>query len=582
MSSNDTMTFEQQVVELTNLERAKQGLQPLKANAELNYTADKYAEDMSERGVLSHTGADGSRPWDRAKEVGYEAQAMGENIAVGQKTPEEVVKAWMNSPGHRANILRTQYTEIGTGFNDNYWVQNFGSGDRNPISKIPGAESNSDIASNSDSTSEPISTPKTPEPNIDQGASPKSNETTPKPSISSNSFEPTAYEQYMLELINRARANPQAEEERQGTSLTQGLGPERISYEEKQPLAWNEKLSKAAQDHNQWQDQTGTFSHYGDGGWPWERAYKAGYDMTAPQSSEANENLSMGASSKLKSATQYVEERHNSLYKSSGHRANFFNPNWKEAGIDFLGKVGADGENLSKATVVQFFGNPASGKTFLTGVAYNDLVKDDDFYTPGEGLGGIKVEAIRQSDNQTFTTETFESGGYQIALEPGEYKVSFSEGNLEQPLTETIKIDSKNLKLDLVNDQLVAGIFSSNPDLDPSPLASNPTTQGGDNNDPLTGGTRNDTKQDYQWRFKDGMGKDKLKCHPEGETVIAGWGEKMDMMKDLQTGKHQRTPFDSNFKEAFQIGRHTPIEGMNDNTLIPQPKDTTPSLSMMS
>ncbi|WP_231510397.1 CAP domain-containing protein [Fischerella sp. PCC 9605] len=135
--ASDNATFEKQVLDLTNQERAKAGLQPLKGNAELDYAADKYAEDMSERGVLSHTGPDGSQPWDRAKAVGYEAQTMGENIAAGQKTPEQVVQAWMNSPGHRANILNPNYTELGVGFHDNYWGQLFGSGDTNPASNIP-------------------------------------------------------------------------------------------------------------------------------------------------------------------------------------------------------------------------------------------------------------------------------------------------------------------------------------------------------------------------------------------------------------------------------------------------------------
>ncbi|WP_315789600.1 CAP domain-containing protein [Fischerella sp. JS2] len=153
MATNN-MTFEQQVVKLTNEERAKNGLAPLKENAELNYAADEYAEQMSETGVLSHTGPDGSQPWDRAKTVGYEAQTMGENIARGQKTPEEVVAAWMNSPGHRANILNSKYTEIGVGFDDNFWVQDFGSGDLNPNSYIPNSSS-SDASGSSEPTPQP-------------------------------------------------------------------------------------------------------------------------------------------------------------------------------------------------------------------------------------------------------------------------------------------------------------------------------------------------------------------------------------------------------------------------------------------
>ncbi|MBW4634338.1 MAG: CAP domain-containing protein [Iphinoe sp. HA4291-MV1] len=151
-------TFEQQVLELTNQERVQNGLPPLKANAELNYAADKYAEEMSQRGVLSHTGPDGSKPWDRAETVGYEAQMMGENIAAGQRTPQQVVQDWMNSSGHRANILNLRYADIGIGFYNNYWVQDFGSGDTNPMSYIPNSTSNSGIASESTLTPQSLST----------------------------------------------------------------------------------------------------------------------------------------------------------------------------------------------------------------------------------------------------------------------------------------------------------------------------------------------------------------------------------------------------------------------------------------
>ncbi|NJM70130.1 MAG: hypothetical protein HC862_07785 [Scytonema sp. RU_4_4] len=160
MESNNA-TFEQQVLELTNEERAKNGLSPLKANDELNYAADTYAEEMSQRGVLSHTGEDGSQPWDRAETVGYEAQTMGENIAAGQTTPEQVVQDWMNSSGHRENILNPEYTELGVGFHDGYWVQDFGSGDTNPVSNIPDSTSNPEVASESTSAPESTSTPTT-------------------------------------------------------------------------------------------------------------------------------------------------------------------------------------------------------------------------------------------------------------------------------------------------------------------------------------------------------------------------------------------------------------------------------------
>lgn len=140
--------FVNRVLELTNEFRAQNGLAPLKLNAELNAAADAHSQDMALQDYFSHTGKNGSQPWDRAKIVGYEARSMGENIAAGYQTPETVVQGWINSPGHRANMLNANYTELGVGYyylaNDTgrvnyntYWTQLFGSGDLNPSSAIP-------------------------------------------------------------------------------------------------------------------------------------------------------------------------------------------------------------------------------------------------------------------------------------------------------------------------------------------------------------------------------------------------------------------------------------------------------------
>jgi len=142
------MAFENEVLQLTNQFRSENGRSPLKLNVELNATAYGHSQDMAQQDYFSHTGKDGSLPWDRAKEVGYEARAMGENIAAGQRTPQEVVQGWINSPGHRANLLNANYTELGVGYyylaNDTgsvnynrYWTQVFGSGDTNPSSNLP-------------------------------------------------------------------------------------------------------------------------------------------------------------------------------------------------------------------------------------------------------------------------------------------------------------------------------------------------------------------------------------------------------------------------------------------------------------
>ncbi|MGF1534872.1 MAG: CAP domain-containing protein [Elainellaceae cyanobacterium] len=127
----------QEVLELTNAFRAKNGLAPLSLNQDLTEAAQDHVQDMAEGDFFSHTGLDESTIVDRVQEAGYMPQTVGENIAAGQITAEEVVQAWIDSPGHRANLLNDQFTEIGIGYafleNDtgsvnynHYWGQAFG------------------------------------------------------------------------------------------------------------------------------------------------------------------------------------------------------------------------------------------------------------------------------------------------------------------------------------------------------------------------------------------------------------------------------------------------------------------------
>ncbi|MFS0562374.1 CAP domain-containing protein [Terribacillus sp. 179-K 1B1 HS] len=119
--------FEQQVVDLTNKEREKAGLKPLKADAELSKVARAKSQDMADKGYFDHNSPTYGSPFDMMKSFGISYKTAGENIAQGQKTPEEVVEAWMNSQGHRENILNPDYTNIGVGYveNGNYWTQQF-------------------------------------------------------------------------------------------------------------------------------------------------------------------------------------------------------------------------------------------------------------------------------------------------------------------------------------------------------------------------------------------------------------------------------------------------------------------------
>ena len=128
VNSNETAYSEYiiKVIELTNAERAKYKLLPLKLSDALCKSAQEHADDMYINNYFSHVSQDGRTMSDRIAKYCLSYNYKGENIAMGYSSPETVVEGWMNSDGHKANILNTNYTEIGIGYNNGYWVQNFG------------------------------------------------------------------------------------------------------------------------------------------------------------------------------------------------------------------------------------------------------------------------------------------------------------------------------------------------------------------------------------------------------------------------------------------------------------------------
>ncbi len=119
--------IEQQVIDLTNTERRKNGLPDLKADTQLSSVAQKKSEDMQQNNYFSHTSPTYGSPFDMMRDFGVTYQSAGENIAKGQQTPQEVVQAWMNSEGHRKNILSNNFTHIGVGYEETgkNWTQMF-------------------------------------------------------------------------------------------------------------------------------------------------------------------------------------------------------------------------------------------------------------------------------------------------------------------------------------------------------------------------------------------------------------------------------------------------------------------------
>ena len=129
-SIDDVKALEQKVIELVNQQRAYNGLPALKANWEVSRVARYKSQDIIDKHYFAHQSPTFGSPFNMMENFGIRFSAAGENIAYGQRTPEEVMKSWMNSPGHRSNILNATYNQIGVGVAKSsngtfYWTQMF-------------------------------------------------------------------------------------------------------------------------------------------------------------------------------------------------------------------------------------------------------------------------------------------------------------------------------------------------------------------------------------------------------------------------------------------------------------------------
>lgn len=283
----------------------------------------------------------------------------------------------------------------------------------------------------------------------------------------------TAYEQLMLELVNRERAKTGA-----------------------QPLAFNGDLNESADSHSDWMIATDTFDHKGAGGSsPHDRMVQAGYGFSGSWTSA--ENIAWASIRAPAGLQDEVELLHTNLMNSAGHRANILNGAFHEIGIGF--STGAY-QTWDGAFVTQNFAK-SGAKLFLTGVGMDD--KDGDrFYDIGEGLGGLTVTAVSSTGAQ-YTTTTQAAGGYGLALAAGTYAVTFSGGGIA-PVTRQVTIGSANVKLDLVDP---AAETSS-----PATPAPTPATGGTAGRDTLEGTSAANTIKGYGGndRLFGGGGNDKL------------------------------------------------------------------------
>jgi serralysin len=284
--------------------------------------------------------------------------------------------------------------------------------------------------------------------------------------------EPTIYEQYMIELINRARANPTAEASRlsgyvdiYGNTFNGQLteGGLNISSAPKQPLALNLFLTDSARSHAQYLMSSNTFGHTGSGGSsPSQRMTSAGYVFGGTSASA--ENVGIDGNSSLGSDVSLVEEQHKALFTDltvagRGHRANMMMANTREIGSGITKgsfNYAAYGYNGSLPSIItaQNFAS-TQGNAFFTGVAFNDNVTNNDFYTPGEGLSGITVTATGSAG--TFSTTTRTAGGYSLQVPAGTYTIVATGGafGTKSVTYSAVTIGSENVKRDFMSDQAV-------------------------------------------------------------------------------------------------------------------------------
>lgn len=255
----------------------------------------------------------------------------------------------------------------------------------------------------------------------------------------------TDWEQLLLELVNRARDDPQAEARRHGVSLNAGLPSGTISAAPKQPLAPNQILINAARAHSQDMLDRDFFAHTNpDGDSPFDRMKAAGYTYTT-----AAENLAWTGTTGTLDRDAAIYTQHEGLFESPGHRVNIMGPAFRELGAGVRhGVFTSGGHDFNASMVTEKFGTRA-GNPFVTGVVYDDALVDDDFYSLGEGLGKVRVTAVESSSGTEFATQSGQSGGYALRVPDGIYTVTAQGGPLEYPIiARNVVVDGENRKID--------------------------------------------------------------------------------------------------------------------------------------
>jgi hypothetical protein len=257
------------------------------------------------------------------------------------------------------------------------------------------------------------------------------------------SRQPTAQEVLVMELVNRARANPEAEAVRYGIGLNDGITGAAITATPKQPLAHNLLLIDAARTHSQWMLDADIFSHTGmNDSTPTMRMSAAGYVFTGSWMS--GENIAWGGTTASSiNLTNYALQHHEGLFKSPGHRINILEANFRELGIgQKQGYFPSNGNNYLASMLTQNFARSDSSY-YLTGVVYKDL-NNNEFYDVGEGLSGINISF------NGMTYPVYAAGAYSIPIGNGTYNLTITGDALGSAAFSTVQINNANVKMDVL------------------------------------------------------------------------------------------------------------------------------------
>lgn len=267
--------------------------------------------------------------------------------------------------------------------------------------------------------------------------------------------ELSAYEQLMVEIVNRTRADPDAEAARMGIDLNEGLAEGTLGSEAREPLAVNLCLSEAAQLHTK--DLFANFDdlpsdHRGsDGRDPTQRGTDAGAVFVGgvaennAWSSSGGGKLSVGAVGTLHTLL-FRDFTPNFEVVGRGHRKVMLNGTRNEIGVGM-----GSGAFGSRTAAIVTYDLTTSNTLYITGVAIADSVKSNHFYDVGEGLGGVTIVATPVGGGAAFSTTTQKAGGYSLAVPPGAYDLSATGGGLGAPVAiEGIVVTDRNVKADVI------------------------------------------------------------------------------------------------------------------------------------